>query len=285
MYVFRRAKDLQDYLETERVNKRTVGFTPTMGALHAGHLSLIKHSLTENQITVCCIFVNPTQFNESADLEKYPRTPEKDLEKLASVGCQVVFLPTVDEIYPNGPTKPKAWSFGGLENPMEGEKRPGHFQGMAQVVKRLLDIVQPDFLYMGQKDSHQQLIVRRMVSDQKLNLTVRTVETKREEDGLAMSSRNTLLPTDIRKRANLIFKTLSEAKNKLSDGVKPSEIEQWAIAQLDQKDFSPEYFSIVNGVTLKPIKNVDTTDIIVACTAVHAGPVRLIDNMILKGKF
>lgn len=168
---------------------------------------------------------------------------------------------------------------------MEGEKRPGHFQGMAQVVKRLLDIVQPDFLYMGQKDYQQQLIVRRMVDDQKLDLTVRTVETKREEDGLAMSSRNMLLPTDIRKKANLIFNTLSEAKNKLSKGVKPSEIEQWAIKQLNQKDFSPEYFSIVNGVNLKSILTVDTTDIIVACTAVHAGPVRLIDNMILKGKF
>lgn len=285
MYVFHHVEDLQKYLETERVNKRTLGFIPTMGALHAGHLSLIEHSLAENQITLCSIFVNPTQFNDNSDLEKYPRTPEIDLQKLALVGCQVVFLPTVEEIYPNGQALKQAWDFGGLEDTMEGEKRPGHFAGMAQVVKRFLDIVQPDYLYMGQKDFQQQLIVRKMVRDQQMNLTVRTVPTKREEDGLAMSSRNVLLPPSIRKRANLIFNTLSTAKLKLLKGEKISEIEAWAMLELKQIDFSPEYFSIVNGHDLQSVPNENNAELIVACTAVQAGKVRLIDNMILRGEY
>lgn len=283
MYVFRSVNDLQDYLATERVNKRTLGFIPTMGALHAGHLSLIDHSLAENQLTLCSIFVNPTQFNQANDLEKYPRTPGKDLEKLAMVGCEIVFLPTAAEIYPNGKKLKTPFDFKGLDVAMEGAKRPGHFAGMAQVVKRFLDIVEPDYLYMGQKDYQQQLIIRQIIKDFKLPIKMRTIKTTREADGLAMSSRNTLLSKEIREKANIIFKTLTEVKKKIAKKENPTSVEKWAMDNLTQLNFKPEYFSIVNGKNLKAIKKEDEANILVACTAVQAGNVRLIDNMILKG--
>jgi len=284
MYVFRSVSDLQSYLATERVNKRTLGFIPTMGALHDGHLSLIDHSLAENQLTLCSIFVNPTQFNEASDLEKYPRTPGKDLEKLALTGCEIVFLPTADEIYPDGDKLTTSFDFNGLDIMMEGARRPGHFAGMAQVVKRFLDIVKPDYLYMGQKDYQQQLIVRQMINSFELPIKMRTVKTIRESDGLAMSSRNTLLPKNIREKANIIFETLSEAKRRIAKKENPATIEQWALNNLTQLNFKPEYFNIVNGQNLQSIKSAKEAALLVACTAVQAGDVRLIDNMILKGK-
>lgn len=283
MYVFRTVRDLQTYLRTERVNNRTVGFVPTMGALHQGHLSLVATSLTKNQITVVSIFVNPTQFNQADDLEKYPRTPGKDLEKLALVGCDVVFLPTVDEIYPPDVNTSFDLDLAGLDEPMEGAKRPGHFAGMAQVVKRLLDIVEPQYLYMGQKDYQQQLIVRRMIDVLGLDVMLVTVPTERAEDGLALSSRNQRLAPSTREKAVLLHETLKSAKDKLAAGEAVITIEEWALQTLHQDEFQPEYFSIVDGLTLQTITDVQP-DLIVACTAVWAGEVRLIDNMILKGK-
>ena len=283
MFVFHSVSDLQDYLATERVNKRTLGFIPTMGALHAGHLSLINESLAENQLTLCSIFVNPTQFNESSDLEKYPRTPGKDLEKLALVGCEIVFLPTRQEIYPNGNQLTTSFDFKGLDEMMEGAKRPGHFAGMAQVVKRFLDIIEPDFLYMGQKDYQQQLIVRQMIDDFKLPIKMRTIKTIREADGLAMSSRNTLLPKYIRTKATIIYETLIEVKKRITQKENPVDIENWAMKNLTKLNFKPEYFCIANGENLQSVQSVDDTSLLVACTAVQAGDVRLIDNMILKG--
>lgn len=284
MYVFKRVKDLQNYLSSERVNKRTLGFVPTMGALHQGHLSLIQQSLDENQITVCSIFVNPTQFNEASDLEKYPRTPDKDIQKLASVGCQVVFLPPVQEVYPNGTLEQVDFDFAGLDTMMEGAKRPGHFAGMAQVVKRLLDIVTPNFLYMGQKDYQQQLIVRQMIKELQINTKLVMVATEREADGLAMSSRNVLLTPQNRAHAPILFQTLEEAKKQLAAGTASTQIEAWAMESLGSNGFKPEYFSIVNGHNLQTIQTATDSDLIVACTAVWAGKVRLIDNMVLKGK-
>lgn len=282
MFVFRSVSDLQDYLDTERVNKRTLGFIPTMGALHAGHLSLIDHSLAENQLTLCSIFVNPTQFNEATDLEKYPRTPGKDLEKLALVGCEIVFLPSPQEIYPNGSQLISPFDFKGLDKILEGAKRPGHFAGMAQVVKRFLDIVEPDYLYMGQKDYQQQLIVRQMIQNFKLPIKMRTIETTREANGLAMSSRNTLLPKHIRAQAKIIYETLIEAKKRIAKKEKPADIESWALENLTLLNFKPEYFCIANGENLQSVQSINDTSLLVACTAVQAGDVRLIDNMILK---
>lgn len=282
MYLFRRVSDLQAFLKTERVNNRAVGFVPTMGALHQGHLSLIRTSLTKNEITVASIFVNPTQFNDPNDLKKYPRTPGKDLEKLASVGCDVVFLPEVEDIYPAGMDTDLVVDLAGLDSKMEGAQRPGHFDGVAQVVHRFLQIVKPQHLYMGQKDYQQQLIIRRMIEVLDLPVKLRTVATEREADGLAMSSRNVRLEPTIRTRAVLLYQTLQAAKAQLNKGEKVSDIEAWALKTLSQPGFRPEYFSIVDGKTLASINQDSMPQLIVACTAVWAGEVRLIDNMILR---
>ncbi len=285
MYLFKRVDQLREFLNGARTNNRTVGFVPTMGALHDGHLSLIKRSLAENQVTVASIFVNPTQFNEASDLDKYPRTPGKDLEKLAKVGCTVAFLPEVSDMYPEDLDTSLSIDFSPLDETMEGQERPGHFAGVAQVVKRLLDIVTPEYLYMGQKDFQQQLIVRDMTRQLSINTTVVTVPTVRETDGLAMSSRNVRLTDDHRQRATVLHQTLLSAKEKLAAGESPSAIENWAMQALQIPGFRPEYFTIVNADTLTPLP--DTEDLpkrIVACTAVWASEVRLIDNMLLRGQ-
>jgi len=283
MYLFQRVSDLQTYLTTERVNNRSVGFVPTMGVLHAGHLKLVKRSLAENQITVASIFVNPTQFNDASDLEKYPRTLGKDLEMLAGVGCDVVFLPQVATIYPTDLNTEVTIDFGGLDQVLEGAQRPGHFAGVAQVVNRLLNIVQPHYLYLGQKDYQQQLIIKRLIAVLQLPVKVVVVATERESDGLAMSSRNSLLDPELRPRSVLLQQTLEGAKNRLAAGEPVPEIEKWALEQLTQPDFNPEYFSIVNGENLLPPDPATLPDLVVACTAVWAGKVRLIDNLVLRG--
>ena len=283
MYLFKRVDQLRAFLDGARTNNRTVGFIPTMGALHEGHLSLVKQSLAENQVTVASIFVNPTQFNEASDLEKYPRTPGKDLEKLAKVGCTVAFLPEVSDMYPPGLDTRLELDFGSLDKTMEGQERPGHFNGVAQVVKRLLDIVTPEYLYMGQKDYQQQLIVREMIRLLDIRTSVITVPTAREEDGLAMSSRNVRLNEQTRAQAPLLYQTLKAAQQQLLEGEAVASIEKWALANLQKEPFRPEYFSIVNGQTLESLTGTTTLpEQIVACTAVWAGDVRLIDNLILK---
>lgn len=285
MYLFKRVDQLREFLSGARTNNRTVGFVPTMGALHDGHLSLIKRSLAENQVTVASIFVNPTQFNEASDLEKYPRTPGKDLEKLAKVGCTLAFLPEVSDMYPPGLDTTLSLDFSPLDETMEGQERPGHFAGVAQVVKRLLDIVSPEYLYMGQKDFQQQLIVRDMIQQLSINTTVITVPTVREEDGLAMSSRNVRLSTKQREEATALHQTLLGAKNRLAEGLAPKAIEDWAMQSLQRPGFRPEYFKIVDADTLMPPSDTEAPPArIVACTAVWAGDVRLIDNMLLRGQ-
>lgn len=283
MHLFKRVDQLQSFIGAKRVNNRSVGFVPTMGALHAGHLSLVKRSLADNQITVVSIFVNPTQFNESSDLSKYPRTPGKDLQKLAKVGCDIAFLPEVDDIYPPGLDTTLELNLAGLDKRMEGAQRPGHFDGVAQVVKRFLDIIKPENLYLGQKDYQQQLIIKQMIRVLDLPYQVVTVPTARETDGLAMSSRNTLLKPDLRKRAILLHDTLQEAKRRLIKGELPKDIEDWAIKSMTQPGFRPEYFSIVDGHSLQPLPDrEELSDLLVACTAVWAGDVRLIDNLLLR---
>jgi len=284
MYMFRRVADLQAHLNAARTNNRAVGFVPTMGALHDGHLSLVRHSLAENQITVASIFVNPTQFNDASDLDRYPRTPGKDMEKLAAVGCDVVFLPDVADVYPTGTNSTLDINLDGLDLVMEGAQRPGHFAGVAQVVSRLLDIIQPTHLYMGQKDYQQQRIVRALVQKLRIPTKVVTVRTEREPDGLAMSSRNVLLEPHIRTRATVLYQQLVHVKAQLAAGTAPAAIEAQALEALAQPDFRPEYFSIVDGDTLQPVQQPDQHALIVACTAAWAGNVRLIDNYILKGK-
>ena len=208
MISFTRTNELRTYLERNRAEGKSVGFVPTMGALHDGHLSLIKRSGKENDLTVCSIFVNPIQFNNPADLEKYPRMPEKDSELLKTAGCDVVFLPSTEEIYPGGKTVTVDVDFGMLDKVMEGKFRPGHFSGVAVVVKTLLDIVEPDRAYFGKKDYQQLAVIRHMVNTLHMPVEIVACETVREPDGLAMSSRNLRLTPEERERAPEIYHVL-----------------------------------------------------------------------------
>lgn len=281
MISFKKEHQLQNYLNALKSDKKSIGFVPTMGALHDGHLSLIQKAKKENDCVVCSIFVNPTQFNNAADLEKYPRTAAKDIELLISVGTDVLLMPPVEQVYPKGLDTTLDLDFGELATVMEGEFRPGHFDGMAQVVNRLLNMVQPHSLYMGQKDFQQITIVRSMLTQLESKIRLVMCPIMREESGLAMSSRNVRLTPANRKLAIKISQTLATAKNLVGKKT-PKEIKVWAMKELNIPEFKPEYFSIVDGITLQSIEDFEETTFAVACTAVWAGDVRLIDNMVLK---
>ncbi len=281
MYLFKKISGLRKFLEAYRAKNRAIGFVPTMGALHEGHISLVRQSLSETQCTVCSIFVNPTQFNEPSDLAKYPRAPAKDLEMLYKAGCHAIFMPSPEEVYPQGLDTRVELDFGSLAETMEGRFRPGHFEGMAQVVKRLLDIVRPDKLFMGQKDYQQYLIVRHMARVLSIPVEVAACATIREKNGLALSSRNQRLSPEQREKAAMIYQTLQQASKWMSQ-YSPREVEQKALRQLEAPGFRPEYFEIVDADSLQPAPDFESPSSIVACTAVWAGEVRLIDNLILK---
>jgi pantoate--beta-alanine ligase len=274
--------ELQDILQKSKIGKRGLGFVPTMGALHAGHLSLIEKAKKKNEIVVCSIFVNPTQFNNKTDLAKYPRTLEKDGKMLKKAGCHILFAPSVEEIYPKGLNTNVKISFNGLDKVMEGKFRPGHFAGMAQVVNRLLQIVNPDHLYMGQKDFQQFTIVAHMIKKLKYATTLVVCPILREPHGLAMSSRNERLTKDLRDRAAIIYKTLQWAKRNVHK-LSIKELEKLALEKMTIPDFKPEYFSFIDGHTLKAVKEIDKHEYVVICVAVWAGEVRLIDNLRVVG--
>ena len=273
-------KELQ--AELKKHKKKSVGFVPTMGALHSGHIALMKRSIKENDFTVCSIFVNPTQFNVKSDLEKYPRTLKADADKLEKAGVDYLFAPSVKEIYPKGTKKSVKVNLKGLDKQMEGKFRPGHFEGVVQVVHRLLEIVKPTRLYMGQKDFQQFTIIAQMIKNLKMKVKLVVVEIQRAKDGLALSSRNVRLTPAKRKWAPIIYKALKKAKRSMNKK-SVAEVEENAMIELgNPRGYEPEYFIIVDGNTLEPIKNWDDSDFIIAATAVWAGKVRLIDNMILK---
>jgi pantoate--beta-alanine ligase len=281
MFVFRETASLRQYLQERRGAGNTIGFVPTMGALHEGHLSLVDTSLAQTDCTVVSIFVNPTQFNEAKDLEKYPRNVPQDVMELQKRACHAVFVPEVEEIYPPELDTHLDIDFAGLDLKMEGKHRPGHFNGVARVVKRLLDLVEPNTLFMGQKDFQQLAIVRHMIKALEMDVEVVMCPTKREAHGLAMSSRNLLLPEDVRRRASIIYETLVRIKSLL--GKKPiDELEKTAMQELKRPDFEPEYFEIVDGTDLHPITDANDSEYVVACCAVRVAGVRLIDNMVLK---
>jgi len=275
-------KELQSLISMYRSKGKTVGLAPTMGALHNGHMSLMQASNDENDITICSVFVNPTQFNESSDLEKYPRTLEADQKLLKKHGVNIVFAPTNDEVYPSGLSTRLSIDFQGLDNEMEGEFRPGHFVGVAQVVKRLLDIVTPDTLYMGQKDFQQFSIIQYVLNHYNINTKLRVIPIMREHSGLAMSSRNVRLTNEHKSAAKEIYKTLKYVKrHKYKSSCR--ELENYAMNRLAKVNgFKPEYFTIADGNTLQSINDIKNSDYVVACTAVWAGEVRLIDNIILR---
>lgn len=282
MFIFQKVADLQDFLNRERRAGRTVGFAPTMGALHEGHLSLVQKAKQECDVAVVSIFVNPTQFNDPKDLDKYPRTPEKDMDLLFQASCDVLFIPPVEEVYPPGQDFTVSLDFRQLDEVMEGVFRPGHFKGMASVVNRLLDIVLPQRLYMGQKDFQQLSIVRDMLRQLNSPIELVMCPTLREADGLAMSSRNTRLTPEMREAAPAIYQNLLQAKTAFES--KPAaEVQKAAMENLQQAGLRPEYFDIVDGISLLPVARFGGSDFIVACVAAFAGEVRLIDNMVLKG--
>jgi pantoate--beta-alanine ligase len=281
--VFQTVSDIQRYLLTiNELNKKKVGFVPTMGALHEGHLSLIRTSKSKSDITVCSIFVNPTQFNDKKDFEKYPIQVDKDLEMLLEAKCDVVFVPNVEEIYPNGTLDKTTVDLGFIGKTLDGEHRPGHFDGVLQVVKRLLDIVQPDFLFLGQKDYQQCMVLNKLVEHYELPVIVDICATLREEDGLAMSSRNARLNSDERIAAVKLSKALFYIK----DNIESESIQQLIDNQIQRLNedelIKVEYLTIVNGKTLEPVDIYQEKTPLTALIAAKVGQVRLIDNVILQ---
>ncbi|MEL6389082.1 MAG: pantoate--beta-alanine ligase [Bacteroidota bacterium] len=274
--------EMQSVIQQAKVRGQSIGFTPTMGALHDGHLSLVRRMKEECDLSICSIFVNPTQFNQTADLDSYPRTVEADTDLLRGVGCDVLFVPSVAEMYPHGSDYELDVNLDGLDTRMEGAHRPGHFAGVVQVVHRLIEITSCDRIYMGQKDFQQFTIIRQMLRDLKLTTRLVVCDIVRGEDGLALSSRNRRLLPEHRRDANVIHRVLSLAKEWIQDrDVK--HIEETALSYLSIPGFRPEYFDLINGHNLLSITSKDDAELIVACTAVWAGDVRLIDNMVLKG--
>jgi len=283
MYLFKTTDALENYLTQVRESDRSIGFAPTMGALHKGHLRLFQRAKAETNCVVSSIFVNPTQFNEASDLEKYPRLPEKDIPLLVKEGVEVLFMPTVEEMYPPDLPPLPNFDFGQLTKVLEGQHRPGHFEGVIQVMHRLLTLVQPDRLYMGQKDFQQFTIIQSLIQQMNSPTVLVPVPTMRAEDGLAMSSRNLRLNPDERQRAPLLFQTLQWAKEQIGQ-LSIAEIELQAVQQLETEGFQVEYFTLADAQTLQAVKMLDEVEKVVACTAAWLGNVRLIDNMMLKGK-
>jgi pantoate--beta-alanine ligase len=277
MQVVKHISELRTILDLKRKEGLKIGFVPTMGALHNGHISLVQIAGQQTDFVVVSIFVNPTQFNDKGDLDRYPRDLQKDVNLLSTSFCQLIFAPEPEEVYPEPDTR--QFNFGQLEQVMEGKFRPGHFNGVAQVVSRLFDIVQPDKAFFGQKDFQQLAIINEMV--RKLNLSVEIVSCPiiREDDGLAMSSRNMLLSNEQRQNAIHISATLFEAANKTGE-LSVDELCQWVINRINENEYlNTEYFEIVNDTTLLPVKSWDDTCRKIGCIAVHCGKIRLIDNM------
>lgn len=280
MTIFKRAKELTAYLDEKKNAGVHIGFVPTMGALHEGHLSLIAQSTRQNSLTVCSIFVNPTQFNNKEDFKHYPISIERDIEQLASAGCDVLFLPDEQEIYPEN-YQPRHYDLGRLERILEGYYRPGHFQGVCQVVDILLSIVKPDNLYVGQKDYQQCMVITRLVSllGKQNQIRINIAPTIRESDGLAMSSRNRRLSGSQRAKALAIYKELMAMKASLH--TQPLEqLKQESAQHLQEAGFSVDYVEIANAETLEPAS--DTGEHLVALIAASLDDIRLIDNLSLN---
>jgi pantoate--beta-alanine ligase len=279
MQVFHSIKSLQVFLKSERLAGKSVGLVPTMGALHNGHLSLIEASKKQNELTVCSIFVNPTQFNNAQDLAIYPRTLEADCQMLDSAGCDAVFAPSVEEVYPKLPNL--KFDFGDLERVMEGKFRPGHFNGVGIVVSKLFNIVQPDHAYFGQKDLQQCAVINRLVKDLSFSLTLNICPTQRETDGLAMSSRNRNLSAEQRNLAPAIYKSLQQASDLLRNKKSGEEAKTLVSEYLSKVGgIDLEYFEISDFETLQPINELLEGQTAL-CIAAFMGKTRLIDNVII----
>ena len=277
MKIVKGINELKGYLVDSKRNGKRIGLVPTMGALHKGHLSLVERCVRENDICVVSVFVNPTQFNDKHDLETYPRTLEADCALLESAGCDFVFAPSVEEMYPEPDTR--TFDFGTVMQVMEGAKRPGHFNGVAQVVSKLFYIVEPDNAYFGEKDFQQIAVIRAMVKQLQIPVQINACPIVREADGLALSSRNTRLTPALRQKAPLIARTLQESKA-LAATKSVREVIDYVVSTLNvDPDLEVEYYEIVDGDSLVSIQDWKDTSYAVGCVTVYCGEVRLIDNI------
>lgn len=280
MKVVRTAAELNDEVAKLKKEGLKVGLVPTMGALHVGHISLVNKCLNDGCFTVCSIFVNPTQFNDKNDLTNYPRTPEQDLALLSERGVNLVFMPTAEEMYPTPDTR--TFDFGSIDKVMEGAKRPGHFNGVAQVVSKLFAMVQPDRAYFGEKDFQQIAIINAMVKQLGFNVEIVRCPIVRDTDGLALSSRNALLNEQQRKSAPIIYKALSDAQ-KLGCSLSIADTKAQVAEQINaDKELDVDYFDIVDADSLNSLSSWDESNNIFGCIAVKVGAIRLIDNIRLK---
>ncbi len=277
MQIFTTVQELQKGMAPLRQLQKIIGFVPTMGALHKGHISLVEKALRESDFVVCSIFVNPIQFNSKEDLEHYPRTLDNDYKVLESAGCHAVFVPSVEEMYPAAISE--KYDFKELETVMEGKFRPGHFNGVAIVVKRLFDIVQPDKAFFGEKDYQQLAIIKQLVKEAELPVKIIPCPIMREPDGLAMSSRNLRLTQKERLAAPFIYNTLCRSVE-MSQSHNSDEVQNFVIRSFESNPiFKLEYFELVDDTTLQPILNFSEGQGAVGCIAAYLGKVRLIDVM------
>ena len=282
MKVFEKTRDIQSEIARLKSEGKTIGLVPTMGALHNGHLSLVRRCVKENDVCIVDAFVNPTQFNNKTDYEKYPRTIEADSKLLESAGCSIAFFPTESEIYPEKDTR--VFNLGPLADVMEGPRRPGHFNGVAQVLTHLFDIIKPDRAYFGEKDFQQLAVIRAMVKQLEMPVQIVPMPIVREESGLALSSRNERLTPEQKNIAVAISKTLFESREWIADCT-VAEVVRNVTDTLNAYDgLEVEYFEIVDGYTLQSISDWVDPDYIVGCIAVFCGKVRLIDNIVYKAK-
>ncbi|WP_434459433.1 pantoate--beta-alanine ligase [Sphingobacterium multivorum] len=280
--IFKTKASLQAYLQQARSTGQKIALIPTMGALHEGHLSLLNYAKPISDIRVCSIFVNPTQFNDPIDLEKYPRPIENDIRLLESVDCDILFLPSVDEMYPD---KNEAWhlDLGELDQIWEGEKRPGHFQGVTQVVYKLFTLVQPDIACFGQKDFQQVMVIKRMIAMKDLAIQLAICPIIRDQNGLALSSRNARLSDAGKRTALALSRSLQYVKDHIHDAIPLAEIKDKALQILtDTEGLTVEYFALCESSTLKEVNHIDFSKQHVALVAAWVEGVRLIDNMILN---
>lgn len=283
MKIIRTTSELQYALKNTGYSGKCIGLVPTMGALHSGHIELVKRCVSECGICVVSIFVNPTQFNDPKDLMAYPRTPEVDCLMLEEAGCDYLFMPSVEDIYPVPDTR--IFNFGLLEEVMEGRFRPGHFNGVAQIVSKLFEASIPDKAYFGEKDFQQLAIIRELVKQMEYKIIIVSCPIVREADGLAMSSRNRRLTAVEREKAPLIAEYLFKSLTFAKDNTIRDTIEFVTNGLNAEPVFKLEYFEIVDGFSLEAINEWDDSDYIVGCLAVFCGPVRLIDNIVYKNAY
>lgn len=277
MKIVKSSKELEGIVSQLKDQNESIGFVPTMGALHQGHLSLMEYAAKDNGIVIVSIFVNPTQFNDKSDYAKYPRILESDIEKLNKVKCDILFTPEESEMYPE--EDKRQFDFGNLDKVMEGKHRPGHFRGVALIVSKLFEMVKPDKAYFGEKDFQQVAIIKHLTKQMKFDTEIVSCPIIREEDGLAMSSRNMLLTKTQRENVSLISETLFEAQ-KIAKNSSVSETKDWVIRTINGNPFlKVEYFDIVDSENLETIKNWSQNVDKVGCIAVHVGNIRLIDNV------